>query len=87
MSTFQPVVSEKTAAEAVYDRIIPAGEGWIHDLLPGQVLRIIDVEGNQAVDTLFYSTEDPSDHYSAVRTITRQHNLYRFLSPNRDGSC
>ncbi|WP_310551658.1 urea amidolyase associated protein UAAP2 [Paenibacillus glufosinatiresistens] len=76
MSTFQPVSSGKNAAEAVYDRIIPAGEGWMGDLLPGQTLRIVDLEGNQAVDTLFYSTEDPGDRYSAVRTIARQRNLY-----------
>ena len=76
MSTFEPTRSKRNPANAVYDKTIPAGEGWLYDLLPGQVLRIVDVEGNQAVDTLFYSTEDPGDHYSAIRTITGQQNLY-----------
>ncbi|WP_433708828.1 urea amidolyase associated protein UAAP2 [Paenibacillus illinoisensis] len=76
MSTFQPVQSPLLTEKALYEQVITAGDGWIHDLLPGQILRIVDMEGNQAVDTLFYSTEDPSDHYSAVRTITRQGNLY-----------
>lgn len=76
MSTFQPVQSEMRTENAIYEHIIPAGDGWLHDLLPGQTLRIVDMEGNQAVDTLFYSTADPSDHYSAVRTITNQGNLY-----------
>ncbi|MFK0521808.1 urea amidolyase associated protein UAAP2 [Paenibacillus illinoisensis] len=76
MSTFQPVQSSLLTEKALYEQVIAAGDGWIHDLLPGQVLRIVDMEGNQAVDTLFYSTEDPSDHYSGIRTITRQGNLY-----------
>lgn len=76
MSTFEPVLSTRTEENAVYDRMIPAGEGWLHDLLPGQVLRIVDVEGNQAVDTLFYDADHPEDHYSAVRTIANQQNIY-----------
>ncbi|MFF2907994.1 urea amidolyase associated protein UAAP2 [Paenibacillus sp. NPDC057934] len=74
--TFEPIHSTLDPAKAVYDSIIPAGEGWIHDLSAGQVLRILDLEGNQAVDTLFYAAEDPADHYSAIQTITRQQNLY-----------
>lgn len=74
--TFEPVHSTLDPANAVYDNIIPAGEGWMHDLAAGQILRILDLEGNQAVDTLFYSAEDPADHYSAIQTITRQQNLY-----------
>ncbi|MBJ6360088.1 urea amidolyase associated protein UAAP2 [Paenibacillus sp. GCM10012307] len=75
-TAFTSVTSAFDPKDAVYDHIIPAGEGWLHDLLPGQILRIVDMEGNQAVDTLFYSTEEPSDHYSAIRTITNQNNLY-----------
>jgi hypothetical protein len=36
----------------------------------------LDLEGNQAVDTLFYSADDPEERYSAVDTIRRQANLY-----------
>lgn len=76
MNTPQLVESQLPTEKAMYEHVIPAGDGWLHDLRPGQVLRIVDMEGNQAVDTLFYSTEDPTDHYSAIRTITRQGNLY-----------
>ena len=31
---------------AVYDHVIPAGDGWLHPVRRGQTLRIIDVEGN-----------------------------------------
>ena len=62
--------------DAVLDRICPAGEPWSHPIQRGQVLRILDLEGNQAVDTLFYSADDPEERYSAVDTIRRQANLY-----------
>jgi uncharacterized protein len=62
--------------DAVFDQICPAGEPWSHPLQRGQVFRILDLEGNQAVDTLFYSADDPEERYSAVDTIRRQANLY-----------
>ena len=63
-------------AQAIYDQIVPAGEAWMHPLHAGQTLRIIDLEGNQAVDTLFYNAHDPSERYSAPDTIRAQGNLY-----------
>jgi len=62
--------------DAVLDQICPAGEPWSHPIQRGQVFRILDLEGNQAVDTLFYSADDPEERYSAVDTIRRQANLY-----------
>lgn len=76
IKAFNHVESPRTAEAAVYDRVVPAGEGWMHELKPGQVLRIVDMEGNQAADTLFYDADNPEDHYSAVRTIHGQNNLY-----------
>ncbi len=55
---------------------IPAGEGWVGVIPKGSSLKIVDLEGNQAVDTLFYNAEDHSDHYSAVNTIASQGNIY-----------
>lgn len=63
-------------ARAVYDGVLDSGLGWTHVLAPGQILRIVDLEGNQAVDTLFYSAEDESERYSAVDTVREQGNLY-----------
>jgi urea carboxylase-associated protein 1 len=42
----------------------------------GQLLRIVDLEGNQAVDTLFYNATDSHEHYSAQDTIRAQGNIY-----------
>ena len=62
--------------DAVIDEVCPAGEPWMKVIRKGQVFRILDLEGNQAVDTLFYNADDPEDRYSAVDTIQRQANLY-----------
>src|SRR5467141_4118432 len=59
-----------------YDSTIPAGEPWIYEILGGQYLRIVDVEGNQAADTLFYNAHDYEDRYSAQDTIRAQGNIY-----------
>jgi urea carboxylase-associated protein 1 len=61
---------------AVYDEIVPAGEAWIYEILKGQYFRIVDLEGNQAVDTLFYNAHDYEDRYSAQDTIRAQANIY-----------
>ncbi|MFM9278553.1 urea amidolyase associated protein UAAP2 [Paenibacillus jiagnxiensis] len=76
MKAFYRVESPRMAEAAVYDKIISAGQGWMHELQPGQVLRIVDLEGNQAADTLLYDADNPEDHYSAVQTINAQNNIY-----------
>jgi urea carboxylase-associated protein 1 len=63
-------------ANAAHDEVVAAGEPWLHPLQRGQTLRIVDLEGNQAVDTLFYNASRPSERYSAVDTIRRQGRLY-----------
>lgn len=68
--------SQRDAAQAVYDYTLPAGEPWLHEIRKDQTLRILDLEGNQAVDTLFYNARDPVERYSAQDTIRRQGNIY-----------
>jgi len=70
------IESKRDPKDAAYDEILPAGEPWLHEVKQGQVLRILDLEGNQAVDTLFYNAHDPAERYSAVDTIRAQGNLY-----------
>jgi urea carboxylase-associated protein 1 len=41
-----------------------------------QTFRILDLEGNQAADTLFYNANDPAERYSAMDTIREQGNVY-----------
>ena len=68
--------SDLNPAAAVYREVIPAGEFWLHRINKGQTLRIVDLEGNQAADTLFYDASDATNRYSAADTIQRQGNLY-----------
>lgn len=68
--------SDLKIEDAIYDEVVDAGCGWMHELLPGQSFRILDMEGNQAVDTTFYDMTNPEDHYGAVTTIVMQGNIY-----------
>ncbi len=70
------VESKLDPAQAVYDYTIPAGEPWMYEVKQGQVIRMVDLEGNQAVDTLFYSAADPTERYDAQATIRAQGNIY-----------
>lgn len=60
----------------LFDVVVPAGEPWLGTVPAGHVLRIVDLEGNQAVDTLFYNAQDTAEHYCAQTTIQSQGNLY-----------
>ena len=55
---------------------VNAGDYFIQTIAAGDTIRIIDLEGNQAADTLFYSAKDPSERYSACDTIREQAALY-----------
>ena len=55
---------------------IDAGDYYLARLEAGDTLRIVDLEGNQAADTLFYAADDPTEHYSACNTLREQRNLY-----------
>ena len=63
-------------ADAVLDEIVEAGDGWMRVVTSGQHLRIVDSDGNQAVDTLFYDAHDPAERYSAQDTIREQGSIY-----------
>jgi urea carboxylase-associated protein 1 len=76
MSTLIYTESQLRPENAVFDYILPSGEGWMHEIKSGQTFRIVDLEGNQAVDTLFYSARDRSDRYSAQDTIREQGSIY-----------
>jgi urea carboxylase-associated protein 1 len=62
--------------KAHYRETVLAGDYWMQEVKAGQTFRILDLEGNQAADTLFFSAEDPSERYSAIDTIREQANAY-----------
>jgi urea carboxylase-associated protein 1 len=63
-------------AAAQYRKVVPAGDYWIHLVKKGETFRILDLEGNQAVDTIFFNADDPAEHYSVCDTIREQGNIY-----------
>ncbi len=56
--------------------IVDAGDYFIRRIGAGETIRIIDLEGNQAADTLFFNAADPSERYSASDTVREQGALY-----------
>ena len=62
--------------EAIYRQVVRAGDYWLHVVERGQTLRILDLEGRQAVDTLFYNADDPAERYSMCDTIRAAGNVY-----------
>ncbi len=64
----------------ISDQIVAACSPWSAILRAGQSLQIIDLHGNQAVDTLFYAVTDdrvdPGGRYSAQATIAAQRNIF-----------
>ena len=70
------IESALQAKDAVYNQTVLAGDFWVHEIKAKQTFRIVDLKGNQAVDTLFYSASDTAERYSATDTIVGQRNIY-----------
>ena len=68
-------MSESTST-VLLDEIVPARQPWGRVIRKGQILRLIDLEGQQAVDFLCYDADNPADRYSSMNTIKVQGNLY-----------
>lgn len=64
------------AGQLVHDEIVAARAPWMHRVRAGETLRIIDLEGNQAVDFLLYATHDDAERYSAQDTVAAQANIF-----------
>jgi urea carboxylase-associated protein 1 len=60
----------------VSDDVVAARAPWSRVVHAGQTLRIVDLEGNQAVDFLLYAADDTVERYSAADTMTAQGNVY-----------
>ncbi len=58
------------------DTVVPAGEPWSARLGKGDRLRLIDLEGRQAVDFLCYNAHDVAERYNAANTLKLNNNIY-----------
>lgn len=66
--------SSRSLETAFLDETVRAGDAWMHEIRKGQVLRMIDVCGNQSGDVQIYNAADTAERYSAPNTITAQAN-------------
>jgi uncharacterized protein YcgI (DUF1989 family) len=64
------------AGKVLHDEIVPARAPWDYPVKKGETLRIVDLEGNQAVDFLVYNLHDDAERYSLQDTIAAQGNIF-----------
>ncbi len=68
--------SPRAVEDAYRVEVVGAGDYWLQEARAGETLRITDLKGNQAVDTLFFNADHPHERYSAFDTVREQRNLY-----------
>jgi len=64
------------AGPVTLDQVVAARAPWDAIVRKGQTLRIVDLEGNQAVDFLMYALTDDAERYSAQDTMAAQGNIF-----------
>ncbi|WP_334172192.1 urea amidolyase associated protein UAAP2 [Sinomonas sp.] len=70
-----PIEAALVPGEVILDEFVEARGPWSAVVAAGDVLTIVDLEGNQAVDCLLYAAADHSVRYSAAETIARQRSI------------
>jgi hypothetical protein len=66
----------RLANNVLHDEVVAARAPWTHRIKAGETLRIVDLEGNQAVDFLLYAAADDAERYSAQDTVAAQGSIY-----------
>lgn len=61
--------------QVILDEYVEARGPWSAVVAAGDVLTIVDLEGNQAVDCLLYAAGDVGTRYSAAVTIASQRSI------------
>jgi uncharacterized protein len=76
MTQFVQTSPARTLTNSVQDHYIPAEAPFSTVVKKGQILRIEDSYGQQAIDTLFYNAQDFSERYSSQDTMREQGAAY-----------
>ena len=83
-STATLVSSTRDATDACLRHIIPAGEPWAGELTAGQTIRLLDLEGNQAVDTLFFARANTCGRHDTLGgACAQESNTVRYALEKR----
>src|SRR5688572_23219987 len=64
-----------SVSRVLFDAVVAAGAPWSGVVRRGQVLQIVDLEGQQGVDFLCYAAENPEERYHAANTIKKAATL------------
>jgi urea carboxylase-associated protein 1 len=67
---------EITAGQVIEDTVVPACQPWSAEVCKGDIVRLIDLEGQQAVDFLCYNLADRAERYNAANTIKLNNSIY-----------
>lgn len=62
--------------DVVIDVVVPACQPWSARVGKGHVLRLIDLEGQQAIDFLCFNADEPTERYHAPNTIKVPRNIF-----------
>ncbi len=76
MTQFVQTSASRTLKNTVQDHYIAAEAPFSTVVKKGQILRIEDTFGQQAIDTLFYNADDFSERYSSQDTMREQGAAY-----------
>jgi urea carboxylase-associated protein 1 len=68
--------SQLDLSTPIYDSVVAAESPWSRIVKCGQTLRIVDIEGQQAVDALLYNAHNFAERYSAQDTLRVQCSAY-----------
>src|ERR1043166_6432521 len=73
-------MTKKPAAPKGYRQtsalVVDPGGSWSGFIPGGELLRIVDLEGQQAVDFLCYGAHDTRDRYNAANTMKMAGSVY-----------
>ncbi len=74
--TADPSSLPRDVSTAIYVSDIAAERPWSRVVKRGQTLRIVDSEGQQAVDAVLYCADDTAERYSTQDTLRTQGSAY-----------
>ena len=66
----------ETFEQIVSDEVLPARAYWHRRFETGEILRIVDIDGCQAVDVLFYDADRTDVRYNAPNTVKLSGSIY-----------
>ena len=62
-------LESRSAENPVLDEVVPPGRPWSGIVRRGEILRIVDLDGEQGVDFLCYNAGRPEERYHAPNTL------------------